>query len=406
MNSKNLQRNKYAYRLPPCPNYDVEGTESWLSDMAKKGFLLSKDGFFAGLAIFEKAKPCTIRYRLEPISKKSGILIENENEPTDEAIELNESYGWTYIASRGQFHIYASNQMHARELNTDPTVQAIALDMVKKKERTNMIISFFWLLLYPILFLRGNLLLLAVHIGVWWTLLSALLLFWILWRSFVRFLYLKKLKKRLSLGEMPNHKKDWKRHARTHQSLEVVFYFLIFTWLFFVFTGWSNENTGTNVQSLNDYKEPIPFATMKDFAPDGTYHQNDLNLNNRYNVIETHSDWLSPTMITFRENATIKLDDNKAIIGGLLVNYYDTKSPCIAQEIAREYTVEAKHLKDCTIQQIQDLGIDFAATYTDIFPTVIMQQGNKVMQVTFYQASPSYTLELEEWAQILADSIK
>ncbi|WP_324824963.1 DUF2812 domain-containing protein [Sinanaerobacter sp. ZZT-01] len=406
MKIKNLQRKKYTYRLPPCPNYDVEGTESWLSDMAKKGFLLSRDGFFAGLAIFEKAKPCTIRYRLEPISKKSRILIENENEPTDEVIALNESYGWSYIASRGQFYIYASSQLHARELNTDPAVQAIALNMVKKKERTNMIICFFWLMLYPILFLRGNLMLLAVHIGAWWALLSVLLFFWILWRSCARFLYLKKLKKRLTFGEMPNHKKDWKRHARTHQSLEVVFHLLIFTWLVLVFAGWSNENTAANVQSLNDYKGPIPFATMRDFAPNGTYHQNDLNLNNRYNVIKTRSRWLSPTMITFRENATIKLDGNKAITGGLLINYYDARSPWIAREIAREYVVEAKHSKNCTIQQIQDLGIDFSVTYTEIFPAVIIQQGNKVMQATFYQTSPSYTLELDEWAQILADSIK
>jgi hypothetical protein len=48
------QEPKYAYRLPPCPAYDVEGTERWLSEMARRGLHLSADGFFLGLAVFEK----------------------------------------------------------------------------------------------------------------------------------------------------------------------------------------------------------------------------------------------------------------------------------------------------------------------------------------------------------------
>ena len=29
-----------AYRLPPCPAWDVEGMERWLEDMAERGFFL------------------------------------------------------------------------------------------------------------------------------------------------------------------------------------------------------------------------------------------------------------------------------------------------------------------------------------------------------------------------------
>ena len=57
---------KHVYRLPPCPAYDIEGMESWLSDMAANGLLLSADGFFAGFAIFEKSEPRAVRYRLAP----------------------------------------------------------------------------------------------------------------------------------------------------------------------------------------------------------------------------------------------------------------------------------------------------------------------------------------------------
>ncbi len=36
---------RHAWRFPPCPAYDVEGTESWLSDMAAQGLVLGKDAF-------------------------------------------------------------------------------------------------------------------------------------------------------------------------------------------------------------------------------------------------------------------------------------------------------------------------------------------------------------------------
>ena len=51
-------------RLPPCPPYDVESTESWLSDMAAQGWKLEPDDFFFGIASFIKTDPAPVRYRL------------------------------------------------------------------------------------------------------------------------------------------------------------------------------------------------------------------------------------------------------------------------------------------------------------------------------------------------------
>ena len=42
---------KLVHRLIPCPQYDVSGMECWLSDMAKQGYLLQKDGLFVGIAL-------------------------------------------------------------------------------------------------------------------------------------------------------------------------------------------------------------------------------------------------------------------------------------------------------------------------------------------------------------------
>lgn len=86
MSEQKTSEPRYAYRLPPCPAYDVEATESWLSAMAQKGFVLTRDGFFLGFATFEKTQPQALRYRLEASEKKLAPL--SEDSPPEEAEEL------------------------------------------------------------------------------------------------------------------------------------------------------------------------------------------------------------------------------------------------------------------------------------------------------------------------------
>lgn len=35
----------YKACLPPCPDYDIAGTESWLAEMAASGWQLNETGF-------------------------------------------------------------------------------------------------------------------------------------------------------------------------------------------------------------------------------------------------------------------------------------------------------------------------------------------------------------------------
>ena len=56
---------KQVYRIPPCNSFDIPAMESWLEDMASKGYILAKDSFFMGTATFEVGTPRAIRYRLE-----------------------------------------------------------------------------------------------------------------------------------------------------------------------------------------------------------------------------------------------------------------------------------------------------------------------------------------------------
>ena len=67
------KESKSVYRLIPCPPYDVSGTECWLTDMAKQGYWLGQDGFFAGIVTFEKTTPQNVIYRLQPAEKSTSM---------------------------------------------------------------------------------------------------------------------------------------------------------------------------------------------------------------------------------------------------------------------------------------------------------------------------------------------
>ena len=89
---------KTVHRLIPCPQYDVSGMECWLSDMAKQGYLLQKDGFFAGIVTFEKTTPQTVIYQLQPAEKSTSMWADNNGDPDEEVVELSKEYGWEYVA--------------------------------------------------------------------------------------------------------------------------------------------------------------------------------------------------------------------------------------------------------------------------------------------------------------------
>ena len=161
------KRGRHVYRLAPCPAYDVEGMEGWLSDMSREGLFLVKDGFFGGFATFEYDEPREVKYRLEAAQKSTSMWAENEGEPDPEQVELSKKYSWDYIAKRGDFYIYRSYEPGARELNTDPQVQALALNAVRKRQISAVFSLLFWTVLYPVLVFHSGVLLTIIHMQTW-----------------------------------------------------------------------------------------------------------------------------------------------------------------------------------------------------------------------------------------------
>lgn len=404
----NKKEKRRVYRIAPCPSYDVEGMESWLTDMAGEGLLLSRDGFFAGVASFERTYPQNtqnIKYRLEAAQKSTSMWSDNGGEPDDEAVEISEKYGWEYVAKRGDFYIYRSSNPTARELNTDPAVQAIALNAVRKRQRIAAFACLFWAVINPIIGIRGNLFLLMVNIRTWFFLFGMILLLWLLASSVSRVVHLSKLQKKLSNDGVIDHRKNWRSRASHYHIGKVIKGVLIVVWVCILLQKWSISIADEGSIPLADYTANPPFATIADFSPDGEYSENDFLSSN---MVREWSDLLCPYNIDWTEIATIKHPDGTSLSGGLYVDYHMAASPWIAEKIAHEYLRTDKHKKNFEPLKLPPLDVDYAVAYLDSihFPTVVLRDGNKVIHATFYQTSQDYEMPLEEWAGILAESLR
>lgn len=127
--------------------------------------------------MFERGEPRFAKYRLEAAQKSTSMWAEDGGEPDPEQVELSQRYAWEYIAKRGDFYIYRSFERGARELNTDPEVQALALDAVKKRRAGEAVQLLVWVVLYAACAVRG-LLLTVIEVRTWLFLLTAGFVLW------------------------------------------------------------------------------------------------------------------------------------------------------------------------------------------------------------------------------------
>ena len=392
---------KQVWKIPPCPVYDVEGMESWLSDMARQGLLLCKDGFFAGFATFERKEPCEMRYRLEPAQRRLNFWSDKGVEPDEEAEELNASYGWEYIASRGQFYIYQTREPGTRELNTDPAVLALALDSVRKRERGSFFSLLFWLIVYPLIFFYGGVVQLMLALGTWRFAWGAVIAIWALWSSAAALASMRRLRKKLAAGQQPDHRKNWKRRAVWYKAEMFSFLVVLMAWIICLVEAWKADVMEVNVHSLEE-AGPYPFVTLSDLVDEGSYQVSGMDF---FNQVETRSDWLAPVMIDYRESGS-GLRKGEDFSGGLTVVYVETVTPWLAKELGREYLASAKWERNYSPIDLEglELDVDWWAAYNDIFPTLILQKENKIAKISFYQTGEGDYMSMEEWATIFANN--
>ena len=398
------------YRLPPCPPYDVEATESWLEDMAAQGWMLEKDNIFLGVAAFEKAEPAPVRYRLEASTRRVGDFDDNGGAPDPEAEEMNADFGWEYVARRGQFHIYRSPAGGGPELHTDPRVQALAIKSLERRQ-INSLLSLLLVLvinLFAVQLRGGSLLLSAAAEGLPITLLTAFLALWLIAAPVREAVHLGRLKKRLAAGVPLRHDGDWRRGRTAYYARLLIQLLLFLTWLLVLLHLWAGNLEGRGKEALADYKGILPFADMRDFAA-GDFRLTGSDM--LHSSVTDKSNAFVRRYVDLEEHARILRPDGTDLDGGLYVTYFEARWEWLARARAGEFLrVDRRKTGRDWRESLEypDIGLDEAAAYRNFthFPCVVLRQGRVVLRAMFYQTGPGEDMPPEQWAGILADSIR
>lgn len=398
---------KLAHRLIPCPQYDVSGMECWLSDMAKQGLLLQKDGLFAGIATFERTMPQRVKYRLQPAEKSTGMWSDNNGDPDIEVIELSKEYGWEYVAKRGEFHIYRTFDLDTRELHTDPEVQVLAMNAMRKRQRDNLFSSIFFGLFYPWLIFKGKIMISIVHIGTIPMVLIMIACLWMSINSIVSAVKLIKLRKKILNGEETGSGINWKKGAWIYHANNVLRRCVYIAAIFLFLKLMSDQILYEEYIPLTEYTKDVPFATMEDFLPSGERELINMKVGNM-NTVREWSDLLSPVNYEWDEVGEVNHPDGRVLSGGLEVIYHETKAPWIAKRLAREYLLKGRENKEFELLELEIEGLDQVIAYNSTlhYPSIILRKGSKILYARFYtHASGTVTYELEEWAGFLAECL-
>lgn len=398
------QEPRRRHWLPPCPSYDVDGMEQWLGDRAREGWLLEKDGFFAGVASFVESTPCAARYRLEAALKDTSIWAENSGEPSPEALAISERYAWEYVGKRGSFFIYRTLEPGARELNTDPAVQALAIAAVQKRQMGGIISSFFWGVVYLVMLLRVGILLTMVSVGSCFFLFTAALVLWMLGSSLAEVVSMGRLKRRLRAGTPAP---PVRRRPAVYFAGKALLTVACVAWLCILLYRWGVSATDEDKMSLEAYGRRPPFATLTDFAGEGARGYRSDMPGTRFNYVKVWSDPLAPENITWAEHAGITRADGSVLDGGLYVYYHKAANRWIAGRLARSYLRAAQSKKGYEAAALPALDVDFAAAFYDGlgWPNIVVQRGEVVCQVTLYETGDGPYMTLEEWAAAFVQSL-
>ena len=210
-----MYENETVIRVLPCACFDIEAVESWLTDMAREGLYLERQGIYWGLGHFYRGEPRALPYRLVSSLESTTIFQQariNGSPPPQEALDLAAYYGWEYVAYMDGFFLYRGTIEHPREMETDPLLQATAIRKL-----------FWWnIFLLPILLLceyylsfrnyssPTSFLSSPMPVLVVFFLSMALGLVEIFWK----YVHYRALICALEQGHPLDHRKPWKPHAK------------------------------------------------------------------------------------------------------------------------------------------------------------------------------------------------
>ncbi len=311
--------NKNYHRIIPVTNYDIAGMETWLSDMAEKGFFLTDLGAYLGH--FRKTEPKTVRYRLEPAGK-------NEQRPNPELYEIYKENGWRYITTRSKmFHVFMAEDATAPEIHTDPVIQSGTLKKIVRQLVISLTVAVAFVPLFVIfsvsVFWPGGDWVRPVLLDFNYNLYVVFPIYILVSiGAFISAARLIKLRRRLHKGLPFEHRRKYKRGI-VLRIIELCATFacvfaLVVSLIVYAATGVGNH------KPLSEIRRDVPVLSLAEIDP-GYVHGSYGSFNRGYTP-------LVPVQYTIFQRK--EANDPYQIV--LQTNYYKAAFPCLTKHVYNE----------------------------------------------------------------------
>ncbi len=386
--------------IPPCSSCDLEALESWLSDLAREGQYLKEIGRWSWH--FSKDVPRDIPYRLVPGRGEPDVGAffgrHTDKLPEDPPQVILDRYwdqGWIYVTRYRHYYIFQGVDGDKGMFRTEPRLWPENIARMAKWEWRDLP---FWLLmvfvvvpaiLYAISGWGTPLLALNEFLWAYVVILAAGFL--LLAERMRHIFHLKRLQRKLENGGRFDHRKDWRPAALRNRAVKVTLVVLAVVWA--IGNPFLPFMQGRDYNLLEEYPGEAPFPTVAELAPD-------LELASYDGMYCTVNDILFPVHIEWWENSKVKPPHEIYY----WVDYYETLTPAIARELAEELLYQQQKDYGYKAEPLTGLDVDYAVVY-DQEEKVILQEGNKVMQVTLAQDYYEY-LSLEVWTAQLVENLQ
>lgn len=389
-----------AYRICPCPMFDIAGTQRWLEQMSAKGYHIDT-AFNWRIVGFEKGVPKAVRYRLDA-APDWGMGTNRGTPSPDQGTGLAyQEMGWKYVSNRNHFHIYMAEDPAAPELHTDPRVQALSLQIVRKRLFRDILgilpLVFLWLWNLAVYEAYDALVAGAVIFpGV-----MALAYATNVLKTGTEFLWVRKHQKQLNQGQPI---RPYSSSARLLAlALEIVFVLLI--GLMLSSLGPSARDQAESVP-MEEYTGVLEVPRVEELFPGA-------EITSLGSEVCSWTTAASPENYRLQQRFRLTLPDGTEVSGIWTVTRCETAAGWIARGYAEEcvahdkrrYTVEALPL---------ETALDFAAAYRVTLhhlqepnsPTIILCQDNVVLTASLNCGNSAEPPDYRQIAAVLAGCMK
>ena len=396
------KKERMVYRLCPCFSHDIGGIQTWLEDLALEGLFLEPDGRILSVFTFRRGTPRKALYRLEAWESRGSVSAADG--PDWDIKETFSQMGWQYLVNFGSFHIYRSFDPNVRELNTDPAVQSLTLNTLKKNQRSTAILTVVNVLL--LLFMSSSpgvyLWRLAVTAGPFLPLSIIGVFLWAFVSSLLATIRLHRYQKRLRRGESLTARSPWKPTAHLAKCARLLPCVLV---LAAIVSLCSFGLKASGKQPVEECREPMPFATLEEIFPDGRFDRtgifDDYNTFVSYDtLLAANCQWNEFSYITQADGTYYCL---------VRLEYHETLAPWLARLTARDhYRYEQRRYSGKRFEDAAAPETEFDTIY--IFRSygilhIVVQEGSTAAHATIHMEDPNREPCWELWLEAMEEKL-